>query len=131
MRSLLDTNAYTALMRGEAQVADRVRRAQEVLLPAVAVGELLFGFRCGSRYEKNLGQLEAFLENSYVSFVPVTRTTADRFARVAAGLCERGTPIPTNDIWIAAHAMETGAELLSYDEHFASVAGLVWIGLHR
>ncbi len=131
MRCLLDTNAYSALMRGEAQVADRVRRAQEVLLSAVAVGELLFGFRSGSRYQKNLGQLEAFLENPYVSFVPVTRTTADRFARVAAGLRKQGVPIPTNDIWIAAHAMETGAELLSYDEHFASVAGLVWIALQR
>jgi tRNA(fMet)-specific endonuclease VapC len=56
----------------------------------------------------------------------VTRTTADRFARIAAALRVKGRPIPTNDIWVAAHAMETGAELLSFDSHFAEVEGLAW-----
>lgn len=60
-------------------------------------------------------------------FVPVTRTTADRYARIALALKRKGRPIPTNDIWIAAHAMETGADLVSYDEHFAAVDGLVWV----
>ncbi len=129
MKVLLDTNVYSALLRGKSEVAERVRRAQQVLLSAVVVGELLFGFRNGSRYEKNRKELEAFLENPYVAFVPVTYTTADRFGRIAAVLREAGTPIPTNDIWIAAHAMETGADLLSYDQHFQAVAGLAWVDL--
>lgn len=60
---------------------------------------------------------------------PVTYATADRFGRVAAALRAKGRPIPTNDIWIAAHAMETGAELLSFDQHFAAIDGLVWAAL--
>lgn len=54
----------------------------------------------------------------------VTRTTADRFGRIAASLRKHGTPILTNDIWIAAHAFETGAELLTFDRHFELISGL-------
>jgi predicted nucleic acid-binding protein len=67
--------------------------------------------------------------NRFVELVPVTFTTADRFGRIAANLRAKGIPIPTNDIWIAAPTFETGADLLSYDEHFASVDGLTWIPL--
>lgn len=127
MRTLLDTNAYTALMRGHPFVADRVRRSDELLLSSVVVGELLFGFRNGTRFEDNSGRLEIFLSNPYVTVIPVTLTTADRFGRIAANLKRKGQPIPSNDIWIAAQAMETGSELLSFDQHFARVDGLVWI----
>ena len=127
MRLLLDTNAYSALMRGHADVSATVRRAEQLLLSAVVAGELLFGFRNGSRYEKNVQGLESFLANPYVEFLVVTRTTADRFGRIAAALRHKGTPIPTNDIWIAAHAMETGADLLTFDGHFTAVDGLVTI----
>lgn len=126
MRILLDTNAYTALKRGHEGVAERVRRSERVLLSVVVAGELLFGFRHGARFDRNLTDLEAFLANPHVELVPVTLTSADRFGRVAAALRANGTPIPTNDIWIAAHTMETGAELLSFDHHFAVVPGLVW-----
>ena len=131
MKVLLDTNAYSALMRGHADVADRVRRAENVLLSTIVAGELLFGFRTGGRLRKNLAELEAFLNNPYVTLVPVTYTTADRFGRVAVALRAKGRPIPTNDIWIAAHAMETGAELLSFDQHFEAVDGLAWAPLSR
>jgi tRNA(fMet)-specific endonuclease VapC len=129
MRILLDTNAYSALMRGHDEVADRVRRAERVVLSTVVAGELLLGFRLGTRLKKNMAELDAFLDNPYVSLVPVTLTTADRFARIAAALRAKGKPIPTNDIWIAAHAMETGAELLSFDAHFEAIDGLAWVAL--
>jgi len=129
MKLLLDTNAYVALMRDHAGVAGRVRRAERVFLSAVVAGELIFGFRNGSRYEKNMSDLEAFLDNRHVEFLPVSLTTADRFGRIAASLRRRGTPLPTNDIWIAAHAIESGAELLSFDRHFEFIDGLVWIRL--
>jgi tRNA(fMet)-specific endonuclease VapC len=127
MKVLLDTNAYSALMRGDTSVADRVRKSEEVLMSAVVAGELLFGFRNGSRYVSNVKELETFLQNPYVAFLPVSWSTADRFRRVAMQLKQKGTPIPTNDIWIAAHAMETGADLISFDEHFGHVDGLAWI----
>jgi len=129
MRILLDTNAYSALMRGHEEVADRVRRAERIVLSSVVAGELLLGFRLGTRRKKNMAELDAFLDSPYVSLVPVTLTTADRFARIAAALRAKGRPIPTNDIWIAAHAMETGAELLSFDDHFESIDGLAWVPL--
>jgi tRNA(fMet)-specific endonuclease VapC len=127
VRLLLDTNAYAALFRGNEAVAARVRRAEQVLISAIVAGELLFGFRNGSRYEANAGRLDDFLASPYVTFLPVTRVTADRFARIAASLRRKGRPLPSNDIWIAAHAMESGADLLSFDEHFAHVDGLAWI----
>ena len=126
MKISLDTNAYVALKRGHEEVADRVRRAEQVLVSAVVAGELMFGFRHGSRFQQNLRDLEAFLENPLVALIPVTFTTADRFGRIAADLRARGTPIPTNDIWIAAHALESGSELLSLDRHFDAVQGLPW-----
>jgi tRNA(fMet)-specific endonuclease VapC len=126
MRVLLDTNAYSALKRGHPDVVRLVRHSQEVLLSTVVAGELLYGFRCGSRFERNLQEFEEFANNAFVRVVPVTLTTADRFARVAAALRAKGRPIPTNDIWIAAQTMETGAELLSFDEHFSGIDGLAW-----
>ncbi len=126
MRILLDSNAYTQLMRGGEQVSRIVRGAEEVLLSAVVLGELLYGFRHGSRYEPNARGMRAFLGNPYVSVVPVGETTADRYSRIAAALRAKGRPIPTNDVWIAAHAMETGADLVSADRHFEHVDGIAW-----
>lgn len=127
MKVLLDTNAYTALFRGHEAIATRVRRAEQVLISAVVAGELLFGFRNGSRYEANREELEDFLESPYVALLPVTLVTSDRFGRIAASLRRKGRPLPTNDIWIAAHAMESGAELLSFDRHFDQVDGIAWV----
>ena len=127
MRILLDTNAYVALLRGDPGAAQSVRRAGRVLLSAVVLGELHYGFQAGSRLKENLSQLGRFMENPYVEFAAVGRETAERFGRIAAALRSKGTPIPTNDIWIAAQAMETGAHLVSYDRHFSRVDGLLWI----
>ncbi len=127
MRLALDTSAYSALMRGHRDVVSRVRRAEAVLLPAVVAGELLYGFRFGSRFEENATRLEAFLDAPSVDLLPVSFVTADRFGLIVTALRGKGTPIPTNDIWIAAQAMEAGADLLSSDAHFGLVDGLAWI----
>ena len=127
MRVLLNSGAYSQLMRGREQVSRIVRDAEEVLLPAVVLGELLYGFRLGSRYERNARQMRAFLDNPYVSLVPVGQTTADRFSRIAASLRAKGRSLPTNDVWIAAHAMETGADLVSADRRFEHVDGIAWV----
>ena len=129
MRVLLDSNAYSRLMRGDDQTAAVVRDATEILMSAVVIGELLYGFRNGSRFERNAADLRSFLDNLYVSLVPVGSTTADRYSRIAAALRAKGNPIPTNDVWIAAHAMETGADLVSADRHFEAVDGIAWLRL--
>ena len=129
MRVLLDSGAYSQLMLGRERVTRIVRGAEEVLLSAVVLGELLYGFRHGSRYERDARGMRAFLDNPYVTLVPVGETTADRFSRIAASLRAKRRPIPTNDVWIAAHAMETGADLVSADRCFRHVDGIAWIRL--
>lgn len=127
MKVLLDTNAYVALRRGDEAVAALVRGAEKVVLSAIVTGELLHGFRNGTRAEDNARDLAQFLEQPEVLFLPVGWDTADRFGRIATSLRKQGTPIPTNDVWIAAHAMETGADLISFDRHFEHVHGLAWV----
>ena len=127
MKILLDSNAYSAFMRGSYEVRDLIQAAEEVLLSAIVVGEQLFGFRQGAHYERNLAELRSFLERPYVSFVDVGPVTADRYSRIAASLRAKGRPIPTNDVWIAAHVMETGADLVSADAHFEHVDGIAWL----
>ena len=127
MKRLLDTNAYVALKRDHAGVVAIVRESTEIAFSMIVIGELLFGFRNGARFDRNARDLEALLSNQRVMVLAVTRTTADRFGRIAAALRKAGTPIPSNDIWIAAHALESGGELVTFDRHFAAVPGLAWV----
>lgn len=123
---LPDTNVYSAIKRGHPRVVEMLRRAEVVVMSTVVVGELLYGFRHGTRRAENERELDDFLGRPKTHVVDVSRTTASRYARIAKRLRELGTPIPTNDIWIAAHAKQTGALLLSFDDHFSAVEGLVW-----
>lgn len=128
---LLDTDAYSQLRRGHRQLAGLFRSATRIYFSTIVAGELLYGFRHGDRFEQNVEQLGSFLQSPQVEVVPVSMTTSDRYSRIAAALRANGKPIPTNDIWIAAHAMETGSELLSFDRHYERVDGLVWRRLRR
>ena len=129
MKRLLDTNAYAALKRNHEGAANLVRESSELVFSIVVVGELLFGFRNGARFDRNMKELDEFLAADRIRLLTVTRSTADRFGRIAAALRQAGTPIPTNDIWIAAQAFESGAELVTFDEHFRAVAGLALVQL--
>ena len=127
MKVMLDSDAYSMLMRGDSRVGDIVRATEEIVMSAVVVGELMYGFRHGQRLEERIAQLRLFLERPYVSFVPVGPVTADRYSRIMESLRTKGRPIPTNDVWIAAHAMETGADLVSADSHFRHIDQVVWV----
>ena len=127
MKVVLDTNGYSALARGSRAIATLLESVDGIIVPAVVVGELMYGFLKGTRCAENEAALNQFLEQSGVSFQPVTRGIAERYGYVKAALKTRGTPIPENDIWIAATALETGSRLLSYDGHFDKVGGLVRI----
>lgn len=127
MKILLDTNAYSAIGRGHPAATEIMRGAEGVIVSNVMLGEVLAGFRGGSRWDENLADLNRFLAEPRVHVAPVTRTTADRYSRIWAALRRKGKPIPTNDVWIAAHTMETGADLISFDPHFEHVEGLAWV----
>ena len=90
----------------------------------IVIGELLLGFKRGSRPEENRHQLQRFLAQDRVHELSISSDTALFFAEILADLRVRGRPIPTNDVWIAAQAMEYGAALASDDLHFNEVAGL-------
>ena len=126
MRALLDTNVYSQLVRGAPTLAQAVRGASELVFSMVVVGELLHGYRSGSRFEKNIAVLRRFLAQPFVELRDVTFETAEQYGRIQNELRKSGRPIPTNDVWIAAHAIETGAELWTLDDHFDQVAGLQW-----
>jgi len=125
MKIMLDTSAYVGFKRNEAEAVELIVNAERIVFSPVVLGELLFGFRNGSRFRKNMDDLNRFLAHESVKLFPIGKTTADRYSRIVMQLKQQGTPIPTNDIWIAAQAMEHGAELIASDRHFEIISGLV------
>ena len=127
MTVVLDTNIYSAWRRGDPRVRSHVTQANALLLPVIVIGELLAGFRRGTRLQRNLDDLQTMLDLPQVRVVDVSTRTADRYGRIEAILRRRGRPIPANDVWIAATASDHGVPLLSFDRHFATVPGIDWI----
>ena len=125
MKILLDTNAYVGFKLNLEQVVEMIASAEHIYFSPVVLGELMFGFRNGSRFRENMEDLNRFMQNEAVELVQVSSLTADRFSRIASHLKRQGTPIPTNDIWIAAQTIEFGAELITSDKHFENISGLV------
>lgn len=123
-RLTLDTSAYSHLRRGRDEVIDAVGEAELVYVPATVIGELEAGFRLGGRYAENRRSLQELLDEPYVAVVGTTADVARRYGEVFAQLRRAGTPIPVNDIWIAAAVLSTGAHLLTFDADFAKVEGL-------
>lgn len=121
---LIDTNAYTAFMRGDRDVVEAISHAERLYLSSTVLGELLAGFAAGTRQAQNRAELARFLESPRVEVLPVTGDTADSYALIYAALRRKGQPIPTNDLWIAASALQHGAALLTLDAHFSHVDGL-------
>jgi len=125
IRLCLDTSAYNRLMRGQQTLQDRLEAADEILLPVTMLGEVYAGFQGGNRLEENLSLLSAFRSQPGVVIIDTTDNIAQRYATIVATLRRQGTPIPTNDIWIAAAALENGGRMVAYDAHFEAVPGLI------
>lgn len=125
MKLCLDTNAYAAFKRGHKELVELLESADEILLPTVVAGELYFGFFQGNKTKENLKELGQFLELPGVTLAEVTLDVAERYGRLVERLKKHGTPLPTNDVWIAATTFETGARLVSYDQHFQKIPDLV------
>ena len=117
-RILLDTCAYSAFMRGHSEVKIALQEAEEIYLSPVVLGELHAGFRRGRQRGKNQHELHAFLSSPRAIIADIGEETALRYAEIVNFLRTAGTPIPTNNIWIAAGAMEHGLEILTTDAHF-------------
>ena len=126
MKIMLDTSAYVGFKRNVAETVEIIVRAELILFSPIVLGELLFGFRSGTRFKENMADLVNFLDHEAVELVQVGKITSDRYSRIATQLKQQGTPIPTNDIWIAAQTLEHGAELITSDQHFEKITGLVY-----
>ena len=124
-RVLFDTNAYAAFKRGDKSALAIVRLAEALAMSSVVIGELLSGFAAGRREAENRLELSAFLSSPRVTVLKVDLDTADYYARVYLLLRHKGRPIPTNDLWIAATALQHGFALFSFDGHFAEIDGLL------
>lgn len=125
MRVLLDTSAYSAFMLGHPEVKAALQRADEIYLTPVVLGELLAGFMRGKWRRKNEREIRAFLSSPRVQVIDVDEETAQRYAVILNSLWKAGTPIPTNDVWIAASAMQHGLRVLTRDAHYQKVAQIV------
>lgn len=121
---LLDTSAYSELLRGNVEVADLANSADIVYLSVFVLAELLSGFKGGSMEKKNIDILNKFQEKPTVSIIEGTSETAEIFSEIKYNLKSKGKPIPINDIWIASNCIETGSVLITGDKHFKLINGL-------
>jgi predicted nucleic acid-binding protein len=121
----LDTSAYSALLQGHPAVRDAMQTLDRVVMSPIVLGELRSGFLGGNRPRENLRELEQFLSEPKVEIVPLAAGTAERFAVIVDALRRSGRPLPSNDIWIAASAMEHGLKVLTLDKHFLTIQQIV------
>lgn len=118
---ILDTNAYAGFLRGDPRAASALKAAPEIHLPLIVLGELLAGFRHGSRQRENRDELARFMASPRVQLMRPDEKTAHQYAEVYHALRVQGTPIPTNDLWIASLARQHRIPLLTFDAHFRAV----------
>jgi tRNA(fMet)-specific endonuclease VapC len=121
---IIDTNAYTRFLTGDEDVLDVIAAAETIYLSIFVLGELYAGFSGGTKESKNKDALRQFLLKATVKILNATSETAEVFGFVKSNLRMAGTPVPINDVWIAAHGIETGSTIITYDTHFKKIAGV-------
>ena len=126
-RVLLDTNIYSDLLRGKQAIVDLLKEPEIIAISVISIGELRAGFENSKRKSENLEELETFLYIPRVVIYDVDDETTEFYAKIISELKRSGNPIPTNDIWISALALQHGIKLLSRDKHFKKVGGLLLV----
>ncbi len=124
MRVAVDTNRLIDLLRGDAQLAERLGACDEVWVPLMVLGEIKAGFHGGTQRHRNEALLQRFLAKATVSVLLPGRETAEHYARIFVQLKRAGTPVPDNDLWIAALALEHDLTLITRDRHFERISQL-------
>lgn len=128
-RIAIDTNIYAAFKQGRADVLAILRKGDTIGVDISVIAELLSGFKGSNREQKNRNELETFLNTPRVSVLDHDFLTAEYYANIFTALKKKGNPIPTNDLWIAANAMRHSQALLTLDNHFSNIDGLLLIKL--
>ncbi len=130
-RTCIDTNIYVAFKQNNREVVGLLQTYDFIGIDVTVIAELYAGFRMGARESVNRKDFALFLESPRVQFLPHEELTAEYYALIVKQLRDKGRPIPTNDIWIAANAMHHGIPLLTLDEHFREIDGLLLIDINR
>jgi len=125
MRVALDTNRYIDLLRDDKFVVNLVATAEEVWLPFIVIGELRAGFAAGAQEARNEALLRRFLLKPGVGILYADEQTTHHYASTHRQLRKQGTPIPTNDMWIAALVLQHSLALCARDAHFDALAQIV------
>ena len=120
----VDTNILSELFRGGSAVRELLKEFECIYVPVIVLGELLSGFVQGSREAENRRRLDQFLSQTAVELLPVSPYTAEYYALLMASLRRNGTPLPSNDVWIAATACAEKVPLVSRDKHFLQIDAL-------
>lgn len=120
---LLDTNIVIALFARESVVYQQLAKADEAFVPSIVIGELYFGAYKSGRINENIARIEEFASSNTI--LEVDSLTAREYGRIKSSLRAKGKPIPENDIWIAATAIQYGLTLVTRDKHFEEVGQLV------
>ncbi|MBD2354414.1 type II toxin-antitoxin system VapC family toxin [Tolypothrix sp. FACHB-123] len=121
-RYLLDTNIIIALFADEAVVKNYLAQANEVFIPSIVIGELCYGARKSGRVEANLAKVDELVSSSTV--LGCDTETARQYGEVKNKLRLKGRPLPENDIWIAAIALQNDLILVTRDAHFQEIESL-------
>ena len=124
-RLMLDTSAYSDFLKGNPSIKFALQQADEIFLNPVILGELFAGFSLGKDEKKNRDILQDFLSSRRVTILLIDQETSERYASIRKYLRVKGTPIPTNDLWIAASAMQFGLKVLTSDYHFLKVPQII------
>ncbi len=122
---MMDTSAYVAFLKGTPRVKEAVQQADEIVFNPVVLGELKAGFLIGRNEKRNGAILKDFLSSPRVIIAEIDEETSERYAVIVRSLRMKGTPIPTNDLWIAASAMQHGLKVLTTDKHYLEVAQII------
>lgn len=122
---LIDTSFYIDILSGEKYAVNILQQTQRLLVCPIVIGEVLYGLKTSSKEKDRVAQFEKFLQSSCVDVVPIGMKTAQYFAAVHYELKKIGQPIPVNDIWIAACAMEHAVPLATNDKHFNKIPNLL------
>jgi predicted nucleic acid-binding protein len=124
---ILDTNGYTAFKLGKPEAIELIQHVSQIGINSIVLGELLGGFALGNQRERNEQELNRFLASPRVITLEITSQTAAFYARVFLDLRQKGRPIPTNDMWIAASALQYDYAIFTYDQHFTYIDGLLTV----
>ena len=119
---LLDTNILIAFFNNDQRVVSNIKNADVIYIPSIVVGELYFGAYKSVQVDKNILKIEQILGTMVVR--PVEADTAKIFGEIKSSLKKKGTPIPENDIWIAATAIQNSLPLVTRDKHFDNIESL-------